>query len=497
MPTEPSAASPLPDSPLRGSPLPASPLLGFLHATIRLVPGGESTVGFLLIAAVVSAFAGLATMVLQRFQGKQQDLAHQELARQEIAVEGQPPAAAARLTATDACRWQADAPPVGSSVEGRLLEIREGTAEFTFIKGVRVVVEGPATFEILSADRFRLDQGTLAAAVPPAGIGFTVVTPTAEVIDLGTEFGVQVDGVDHTDVHVLRGEVQVRHVTKSVTEPDGDIRLLAGQAIRLVKGAGATRIAADTARFSHVLQTIVPPGTAKTQHSSNNRVEQFGQPPISFVENFSARDPGLNLTLGTPGGAAVADFSQQTFAITSGSGSRIYLGTRSTNYASVNFIFEATAIVPEGSNPWSDAFFGMGTSQPVDPVKEPAAPSALAVIRIDDATPNGFETRNSKLVHVTTADSGVVFSPKLSGKTVRLRMSWNALSRVALFELDANAANGPFQPTYALTVDGSDNNFDSRNSQLICGGGNGLQFDDIRVTVVDEPPPAAKSAPAQ
>jgi hypothetical protein len=238
----------------------------------------------------------------------------------------------------------------------------------------------------------------------------------------------------------------------------------------------------------------VTPATAKTPHSSNHRVEQIGQPPISFVENFSARGPGLNLTLGAPGGAAVADFSQQTFAITSGVGSRIYLGTRSTNYASVNFIFEATAIMPEGNNPWSDAFFGMGTSLPVDPVKEPVAPNVLAVIRIDDGTPNGFETRNCKLVHATTADSGVAFSPKLSGKTVRLRMSWNAQSRSALFELDANAEDGPFQPMYALTVDGSDNNFDSANSQLICGGGNGLQFDDIRVTVGDEPPLPAKSA---
>ncbi len=158
------------------------------------------------------------------------------------------------------------------------------------------------------------------------------------------------------------------------------------------------------------------------------------------------------------GGSPAVDFSGETFAITSGEGSRIYLGTRSTNYASVSFVFEATAIMPAGNNPASDAFFGLGTSTPAGRFLEPAGPNALAVVRIDDV-PNGLETRDSKFENSANADTGVAFSPKLSGKTVRLRMTWNAQTQMALFELDADFAGGPLRPTYHLTVDGSDNGF--------------------------------------
>jgi FecR-like protein len=475
---------------------PASPLLSFLSTTIRLVPGGEFTVGFLLIAAVVSAFAGLATLLQSR-----EGLLQTHAGLQKLALDHHRAPAEARLTATESCKWHSAAPPLGAGVEGKLLQIGAGVAEFTLAKGVCVVVEGPAIFEVLSAARFRLDRGRLAATVPPQGIGFTVVTPTAEVIDLGTQFGVEVDGSDQTDVHVLKGavEVKVTQVVSAVSEfdepkPDAAVRLSAGQAVRLSKGLPTVRIAANAARFRRVLRLISRETQAKPADSSQDPPNPLDQPPVSFVEDFQSGEPGPHLALGIQGGSPTADFSRGTFAITSGEGSRVYLGTRSTNYASVDFVFEATAIMPEGTNPWSDAFFGMGNSTPEGSVSEPAAPNILAVIRIDDETANGLETRDCKFVNSNRPDSGVVISPKLSGKTVRLRMTWNAQTQAALFEFDTEHASGPFQPTYYLTADGSDNGFERWNSQLILGGGNGLQFDDIRVTVTGALAPS--TAPA-
>lgn len=197
------------------------------------------------------------------------------------------------------------------------------------------------------------------------------------------------------------------------------------------------------------------------------------------------------------GGAPTADFSGGTFSISSGEGSRVYLGTLATDCASVNFVFEATAFIPAGDSPWSDAFFGLGSSTPSGQVFEPSGPNVLAVVRLDDKTANGLETRDNDFVNSTHAASGVVFSPKLSGKTVRLRMTWNAKTQAALFEIDADYAGGPLRPTYSLAVDGSDNEFKPWNSQLICGGGNGLRFDDIRVTVLDEPAPTQAPAVKQ
>ncbi len=458
-----------------------SPLFGFLGAAIRLVPGGEFTVGFLLIAAVVSAFVGLATFVLRTHDDGQR-----------LALDrGQAPAAA-RLTATEHCQWDSTAPRLGTPVEGKLLRVGAGIAEFTLAKAVRVVVEGPATFEVVSADRFRLDRGKLAATVPPRGIGFTVVTPTAEVIDLGTEFGVEVNGADQTDVQVLKGEVEVRAKSDATAVPESNkgVRLSAGEAVRVSKGLPAARIPADAARFSRVLRPISP--KAEAANSPEEPPNQVGPPSLSFVEDFHSGTPGPHLVLGEKGGSPTVDFSHKTFAITSGIESRIYLGTRGTSYALVNFVFEATAIMPAASNAWGDAFFGMGTSTPGF-LFEPAAPSVLAVVRID-LSPNSVETRGGARVSSTTIASGDASSPKLSGKTVRLRMTWTAKTKMALFEIDGDYADGRFQPAYNLTVDGSGNFFERWDSRLICGGGNGLQFDDIRVTVMDEPAPS--TAPA-
>ena len=194
---------------------------------------------------------------------------------------------------------------------------------------------------------------------------------------------------------------------------------------------------------------------------------------------------------GNAGGSPTVDFSNETFAVTSGIGSRIYLGTRSTNYASVDFVFEATALMPETGQPLERRFFWLGTSSPEGEVREPVAPNVLAVIRLDDETANGLETRDSENVNSHRPSAGIEFTPKLSGKTVRLRMTWNAGTQQAFFDFDTDWNGGPFHSTHQLTVDGSDNGFRPWNAQLICGGGGGLQFDDICVTVT-----TAATAPA-
>ena len=71
-------------------------------------------------------------------------------------------------------------------------------------------IEGPAEFTPRSADRIEFVRGRLVAYVPRQARGFTVGTPSAEVVDLGTEFGVEVDAQGGTDLHVIRGRVEVK-----------------------------------------------------------------------------------------------------------------------------------------------------------------------------------------------------------------------------------------------------------------------------------------------
>ncbi len=106
-------------------------------------------------------------------------------------------------------------------------ELRAGVVEFTYASGAVVIIESPAQFELRGPSSVGLRTGKLSARVPEAAVGFTVETPSASVVDLGTEFGVNA-GAKSSEVHVFRGEVLVK--TGSTAEPQ---RLIERQASRI------------------------------------------------------------------------------------------------------------------------------------------------------------------------------------------------------------------------------------------------------------------------
>src|SRR5690606_15069980 len=82
------------------------------------------------------------------------------------------------------------------------IALESGTIEIRYDSGARVVVDGPAKFALETSSRGRLERGALLAVVPRRAIGFTVVTPTVRIVDLGTRFGVTVDERGEVEVHV-------------------------------------------------------------------------------------------------------------------------------------------------------------------------------------------------------------------------------------------------------------------------------------------------------
>ena len=88
---------------------------------------------------------------------------------------------------------------------GHSLSLRSGCAQLAFVGGTTVILEGPARFTIDSSTAITLIEGKLAATV--SGGGFTVHTPTATVLDLGTEFGISAIA-STTDVEVFKGKIQ-------------------------------------------------------------------------------------------------------------------------------------------------------------------------------------------------------------------------------------------------------------------------------------------------
>ncbi|MGD8174428.1 LamG-like jellyroll fold domain-containing protein [Marinimicrobium sp. ARAG 43.8] len=104
----------------------------------------------------------------------------------------------------------------GQSIATGNFHLSTGYAEISLTNGVVLLLESPARLKFENADRVLLTEGALVAKVPPEAIGFSVDTPTSNIVDLGTEFGVTVDGSGSSQVHVLEGEVKVKlpHATE-------------------------------------------------------------------------------------------------------------------------------------------------------------------------------------------------------------------------------------------------------------------------------------------
>lgn len=88
-----------------------------------------------------------------------------------------------------------------------LLRMESGIAQLELFSGVTVIIEGEAEFEIHSPMEMTVLKGRIRALVPTAAHGFKVSTLSGDVIDLGTEFALDVTS-SHADMHVLEGEIE-------------------------------------------------------------------------------------------------------------------------------------------------------------------------------------------------------------------------------------------------------------------------------------------------
>ncbi|MEM0969567.1 MAG: LamG-like jellyroll fold domain-containing protein [Verrucomicrobiota bacterium] len=86
-----------------------------------------------------------------------------------------------------------------------------GSAEIQFFSGATMTVTGPARIQLHSAWEATCHEGSLRMDVPPAARGFTLHGPSSKIVDLGTEFGMQVDKNGAAQVEVFEGEILVRH----------------------------------------------------------------------------------------------------------------------------------------------------------------------------------------------------------------------------------------------------------------------------------------------
>ncbi len=98
----------------------------------------------------------------------------------------------------------------GSEINAGEFSLQSGYAELMLNNGVQLMLEAPITLDFKNVDVVYVLQGNLVANVPEQATGFTVLTPSSEIIDLGTEFAIAVDEKGASEVHVIKGEVKAR-----------------------------------------------------------------------------------------------------------------------------------------------------------------------------------------------------------------------------------------------------------------------------------------------
>lgn len=100
---------------------------------------------------------------------------------------------------------------IGETVQPGQLTLAEGFLELEFYRGAQLKIAGPAKINIIDEEHIQLLSGKVMTDVPKVAIGFTIDTPNSEIIDLGTEIGVEVLADGQSKVHVFEGLVKAKN----------------------------------------------------------------------------------------------------------------------------------------------------------------------------------------------------------------------------------------------------------------------------------------------
>ena len=166
------------------------------------------------------------------------------------------PSSVARVGQLKDC--DATAPAADSLLAaGRKLAFQRGLMEVVFDGGAKTIVQGPAEVEVQSPSAVLLLRGSLTADVPAMAHGFTVHTPNATVVDLGTRFGVACQA-EQTDVEVFAGKVLLRLDGSQAGAGPQELPLLASEAARVsgAPGRGALKIEQVAAGSRSFVQSL-------------------------------------------------------------------------------------------------------------------------------------------------------------------------------------------------------------------------------------------------
>jgi hypothetical protein len=207
------------------------------------------------------------------------------------------------------CQWGENKHELkkGDIVLTKPRKLLSGFVALTFDYGAEVLVEGPAEFTPLSAEKMILHCGKVYAHVPKQAIGFTIVAPDSSVVDMGTDFGVEILTDGSNETHVYEGKVNL--IAGSGNQSKASEIVTKNQARKIDSG---TTVIKPT-EFNEFL-------FAQKISSKENRVV-YGRPVslASLVAGGDGRIPGNQLTGIDPATGQIHQIAEQRIGRT-GSG---------------------------------------------------------------------------------------------------------------------------------------------------------------------------------
>ncbi len=201
--------------------------------------------GALLVAALVSATVifVIASLLFEGSSNEGQESENRLEARFEggSSSRSSDGLAIGAITFTLNAKWH-PSKTLGDVIKKEELHLTEGVGRIHLSNGVVLVADAttqPVKMRFREDDALVVMQGRLIADVPEEELGFTVLTPTAHVVDIGTRFGVAVDAngsaQDASRITVYEGTVSCRSLAK--LSPRNPNEMLLGNAFEFQSGS--------------------------------------------------------------------------------------------------------------------------------------------------------------------------------------------------------------------------------------------------------------------
>ncbi len=159
---------------------------------------------------MAALFAMAATIAIGVFALMPWLSRHQPSDAQAFAISEMRDNGVALLSSSVGAVW-ADRPEIttGSILPRGELTLEKGLVEITFYRGARVIVEAPAKIKLETENSAVCFYGKMRAQVPKQAHGFSITSAQFDLVDIGTEFGIDVAPTGEAKVHVFVGEVQL------------------------------------------------------------------------------------------------------------------------------------------------------------------------------------------------------------------------------------------------------------------------------------------------